>query len=217
MQPRVLVTLHHPQRVGCQVFARHKPGRVLATATLRAFGLEAANTQALALTQGVKTQADMLADGAAFVILDGARLARNVAIQKITKRTLANETNASGVLFLRIRQANLQRQATHLGLEQFAHREQRLRQLRLVQPMQKIALVFGRVQALEQLEAPIAHLCLRRIEHATVSSHATNPGVVAGGDFLRPQSQRVVQKRLELDLGITQDVRIRCASGLVLA
>ena len=57
------MALHHPQRVAFQVFARHKPRLMLAHAALatglggfkrRAFGLDAANAQSLALAQCVK-------------------------------------------------------------------------------------------------------------------------------------------------------------------
>ena len=37
------------------------------------------------------------------------------------------------------------------------------------------------------------------------------------GDFFGPQAHGVVQKRLEFDLGIAQDVRVGCESGLVFA
>ena len=40
---------------------------------------------------------------------------------------------------------------------------------------------------------------------------------MAGGDLLGPQLHRVIQKRVELDFGIAQHVRVRGAAGLVLA
>jgi hypothetical protein len=47
-----------------------------------------------------------------------------------------------------------------------------------------------------------------------VLAHA---GVVAGGDFLGAQAHRVVQKGLELDFGIAQDVGVGRAARLVFA
>ena len=90
----------------------------------------------------------------------------------------------------------------HLGLLQLADREQRARELRLVQAVQEVALVLAGVEALEQLDAR------RRSAH---------PGVVPGGDLLGAQAQRVVEKGLELDLGVAQHVGIGRAAGLVLA
>ena len=83
----------------------------------------------------------------------------DVAVQEFAKRPLANEADAGGVFLLGVGQADLQRDATHLGFEQFTHREQGVGQLRLVQPVQEVALVFGRVQALEQfMQAGVARL-----------------------------------------------------------
>ena len=87
---------------------------------------------------------------------------------------------------------------------QLAHRKQRFGELRLVQPVQKIALVFGRVQALEQL----------MLTRGLVEAH---PGVMAGGDFLGPQAHGVVQKGLELDFGVAQDVGVGRAPAAVFA
>ena len=86
---------------------------------------------------------------------------------------------------------------------QFADREQRLGQLILIQPVQEVALIFGRIEALEQF----VFLRLRVLTHA---------GVVPGGDTVCTQAQGVVQKGLELDLGIAKDVRIGRAPSLVL-
>jgi hypothetical protein len=77
------------------------------------------------------------------------------------------------------------------------------RQLRLVQAVQEVALVLGRVQALEQLEAGRGAL-----------AHAR---VVAGGDLLGAQAHGVVEEGLELDLGVAQHVGVGRAAGLVFA
>jgi hypothetical protein len=68
--------------------------------------------------------------------------------------------------------------------------------------VQKVALVFGRVQALEQVIAAISF------------AHA---GVVAGGNLFCAQAHGVVQKGLELDFGIAQHVGVGRAAGLVFA
>ena len=107
-----------------------------------ALGLDATNTQALALAQGVKAQAHMLADDAAVVALDRAWGFGNVAVEEFAKRPLANKADAGRIFLLGIGQADLVGDAPHLALVQLTHREQGLGQLRLVQTMQKVALVF---------------------------------------------------------------------------
>ncbi len=87
---------------------------------------------------------------------------------------------------------------------QLAHREHRLRQLRLVQAVQEVALVLARIQALEQLVAA----------GGLVQAHAR---VVAGGDAFRAEAHRVVEEGLELDLGVAQHVGVGRTAGAVLA
>ena len=88
------MALHDVQGVGREVFAGDKPWRVFATATSLSFGFQAANAQPLALAQGVKAQADVLANALAEFVFDRARLVGDVAIQKLTKRTLTYKTDA---------------------------------------------------------------------------------------------------------------------------
>ena len=76
----MIVALHRIQSVARHVFARHKPGGVVACAALRAFFFNAAYAQALALAQGVERQAHMLADGALIRIFNWAWRLRDVAV-----------------------------------------------------------------------------------------------------------------------------------------
>ena len=91
---------------------------------LSAFGFQAADTQTLALTQGVKRQAYMLANGLALGVLDGARLFGDVAVQKLPEGPLANEANAGRVFLFGIRELHVLGNAAHLGLVQLADGEQ---------------------------------------------------------------------------------------------
>jgi hypothetical protein len=175
---------------------------VLAAAALGLLLLHAADAQALALAQGVEGQAHMLAQPAAAVVQDGAGLVAEVAVEEVAEGPLADEADAGRVLLLGIGQLELGGDAAHLGLGQLAHREHGLGQLGLVEPVQEVALVLQRVQALEQLEAAV---------------HFAHPGVVAGGDLVGAQAHGVVQEGLELDLGVAQHVRVGRAAGLVLA
>src|SRR5262245_6885772 len=147
----MVVALHHPQRVLRHVLAGHEPRRVLAAAALSALFLDAADAQALALAQRVERQAYVPADHAALRVPDRPRLLADVAIQEVAEGPFADEADARGVLLPGVGQPDLRRDAPHLGLAQLADREQRLRQLRLVQAVQEVALVLAVVQALQEL------------------------------------------------------------------
>ena len=72
--------LHRVQGVAGEVFTRNKPRRMRATAALCAFFFYAPNAQPLALPQGVKALAHVLAYGAAFFIFNQPRLAGQVTV-----------------------------------------------------------------------------------------------------------------------------------------
>ncbi|MOA04795.1 hypothetical protein D3C78_1243660 [compost metagenome] len=146
----------------------------------------------------------MAAELAVAVVEDPARFLVDVAVEKVAERPLADEADAGRVLLLRVGQADFLGDAPHFGLVQLAHGEQRLGQLGLVQAVQEIALVLGRVQPFEQLEA----LRLQVLAHARI---------VAGRDLLGAQAHGVVEKGLELDFGVAQHVGVGRAPGLVLA
>ena len=74
------MALHDPQGVGRHVFARDKPGCMVATAALHAFFFDAAYAQALSLAQGVKTQTLVFADFSPQVGFDRARCFGDVAV-----------------------------------------------------------------------------------------------------------------------------------------
>ena len=103
--------------------------------------------------------------------------------------------------------ADLGGDAAHLRLLEFADGEERLRQLRLVQAVQEIALVLAGIAAAQELEAGAA----------VRLSNFADTGVVAGGDAVGAEAHRVVEKGLELDLGVAQHVGVGRAAGGVLA
>ena len=143
------MALNDPQGVVVQILARDKPRVVVAAAALRTFGLDATNAQALALAQGVERQAYMLPDGVAFGVFDRPGLFGDVAIQEVAERALPDEANARRVFLLGIGQPDLVCNPAHFGFMKLTHWKQRFGQLRLIQPMQKVALVLGGVQAFE--------------------------------------------------------------------
>ena len=144
----------------------------------------------------------MLADGAALARLDGAGARLQVAAQKFAKGPLADEANAGGVFLFGVGQPGFGGDAAHVAFAQIAHGKERAGKLRLREAVQKVALVFGRIGALEQLVAA----------RGGVQALA---GVVAGGNFFGAQAHGVVQKGLELDFGVAQHVRVGRAAGLI--
>src|SRR6185369_9456212 len=123
----MVVALHHPQRILRHVLARDEPRLVFAPAALCAFFLQAADAQALALAEGMEAQALMLGDHTAALVLDRPRLLRDIAVEELAERPLANEADAGGILLFRVGQSDLLGDAPHFGLAQLAHREQGLR------------------------------------------------------------------------------------------
>ena len=79
-----------------------------------------------------------------------------VLAQELPEGTLADKADAGGILLGKVRQTGLLGQLSHGGLLQVSQRKQHARQLRLGEPMQKIALVLCRVRCAEQFEAAIA-------------------------------------------------------------
>jgi len=90
-----------------------------------------------------------------------------------------------------------------LPLGDFAERKHDRRELLLGQAMQEVRLVLGAVDGLEKLD-----LAVRGAPQARV---------VARGDAVGAERQRMVEERAELDLAVAEDVRVRRAPGLVVA
>jgi hypothetical protein len=186
----VVVAAHHDQLVRRQALLRDVPRLA-----------RAAEPDAAALAYGVEGEPDVLADPAAILVDDRPGGLRQVAVQELAERPLANEADAGRILLGVVRQPRLARDAAHVRLPQLAEREERARELRLGQAMQEVALVLAGVAALEQAVAPV-----RR-----------DARVVPGGDPLGAEAHRMVEERLELDLGVAQHVRVGRAARRVLA
>ena len=91
-------------------------------------------------------------DAHAFWRDDRPGLARQVAVEEFAERALADEADAGRILLRVVRQARLGRERPHLGLFQFPEGKKHPRKLRLVQPVQEIALVLRWIEAAMQLE-----------------------------------------------------------------
>src|SRR5690606_30407955 len=111
--------------------------------------------------------------------LDVARLGRQVLLEEVAEAALADKADAGGVLLLGGRQLIFLGDGAHLGLFQFADREQGTADLLAADGVQEVALVLVRVEALEQLAAVV---------------DVAAAYVVAGGDQVGAETQRVVEE-----------------------
>ncbi|KPX61431.1 Uncharacterized protein ALO39_05535 [Pseudomonas syringae pv. lapsa] len=193
-QPGVIVTLTDNQFVVVQVLDQHVP-RIIAGI------LETADAQTLTLADGVVHQAAVTTDDFTFGGLDFAGLGGQVLTQKISEAAFANEADSGGILLLGSGQAVLFGNGAHFRFFQLANREQGAGNLLAANGVQEVALILVRVQALEQLGTSI---------------DITAAYVMACSNKVGAEHQCVVEKRLELDFAVTQDVRVRRAPGLVL-
>src|SRR2546421_2453912 len=86
-----------------------------------------ADADALALPDRVEGKADVLADRAALVVDDWPRRLRQVAVEELAERPLADEADAGRVLLCVVWQLRLQRNAPYLAFLQLADGEQHAR------------------------------------------------------------------------------------------
>ncbi len=127
----------------------------------------------------------MLPHSAAIVGADRARGGGQVTVEKLAERALADEADAGGVLLLCVGQADVGGQFSHLGLVQMTQRKQRARKLCLVEPVKEIALILGRVVALEQLELAVACARLQPglvVDDAAFAVQQPHACIVTGGN-----------------------------------
>ncbi|NBR18563.1 MAG: hypothetical protein EBT81_12095 [Gammaproteobacteria bacterium] len=113
-------------------------------------------------------------------------------------RDLTQEADALAVLALGVRQGGLGGQSAHLGLEQFADREDRLGQLILPEQGEEVGLILVRVESLEQVEGSIGVRASARI--------------VTGRDLVVTVGQGPPEEDPELHLAVADDVGIRRAA-----
>ena len=82
----MIISLGDQQHIVRQIFVHHIPWCFWVIG-------KAADAQALALAQGVKTQAHMLANGSACFVFDGAGFFGNITIQKIVEAMPKQKVN----------------------------------------------------------------------------------------------------------------------------
>src|SRR5207244_5659427 len=109
-----------------------------------------ADADAFSLPDRVEGKTDVLADRVSILIDDRAGRLRQVTIQELAKWPLADEANPGRVLLGVVRQPGFLGHAAHLRLLEIAEREHHARELRLVEPVEEVALVFCRIIASQQ-------------------------------------------------------------------
>src|ERR1700738_3655407 len=144
----MLVALHDVKRIRGHVLAGDEPG-------LAAARFAAPQADSLALAERVEREPDMFADDGAIGRLHRAGARRQITVEELAKRPLADKADARRILLLRIGQPDLLGDGTYLRLRHLAEREERFRELRLIEPVQEVRLIFRRIFRLEQLEATV--------------------------------------------------------------
>ena len=193
IERRVLAALRHDQRVVHEILVCHVP-RLLGVVTA------SADAEALALAYRVVHQAVVLPERLAVDAAHDPRLRRQVAAQEVAEAPLADEADAGAVLLGGDREGVLAGDAPHLGLGQFADREQALGQLFAGHRVQEVALVLAGIETLQQPRLAVGE------RHARV---------VPCRDARRTQRLGILDEDLELDLAVAQHVGVRRAPGAV--
>src|SRR5690606_25177379 len=127
---------------------------------------------------------------------------RQVTSQECCERALADEANPGAVLFLGHRQALFPCDRTHLPFRQIAEGKDDVLEIGAPDGVEKIALVLLGVASLEQLRCPAI---------------ALEPRVVPRREPSGAEAARVAAQDTELDLTVTEHVRIRGLAQTVLA
>jgi len=194
-KPRVIVSLADPERIGGKILLRDEP-------RLARGVVAAAHTDALALAERIEGKAHVLAHDRAVGNADRTGLGRQIAVEELAERTLADEADARGVLLLRIGKLEVVGDAADLGLADFAHGEDHAGDLLLGEAVQEVALVLAGIDAAQQLDAVV---------------RVTDAGVVPRGDEVGPHGHGMVEEGAELDLCVAENVGIGRAACAVFA
>src|SRR5262245_5168402 len=105
----MLVTLDHEQLVAAEILVGDVPRFPVAA-------FRSADAEPRALTDRVEGESDVAADDAPFERADSAGRAREVAVQELAERPLADEADPGRVLLRVRRQPRLARDGQHVGL-----------------------------------------------------------------------------------------------------
>ena len=195
VEVRVVITLPDVKDVLVDVLADHEPGLVAL--------LVPTETQAAPLTDCVVHQPHVLTDDLTVDGLHVPRLGRDVLAEEFPEvAILTDEADPDGVLLVRRGQTGLLGNLPDLRLSVVGQGEHDLVQLVVVQLTQEVGLVLVLVGGPHQVHPAIGVPLEVR--------------VVPRGHVIRPQLVGVVDKGLELDLLVADDVGVRRPPLLVL-
>src|SRR2546430_11697006 len=127
------MALHDDQLVGGDALLGDIPGLA-----------RPADADAFSLPDRIEGKTDVLADRLSILIDDRAGRLRQITIQELPERPLADEANPGRVLLGVVRQAGFLGDATHLRLLEISEPEHHPRELRLAEPAEAGALVLCR-------------------------------------------------------------------------
>ena len=161
-----------------------------------------AHTDALALAKRVEGKPYVLANYRAVRNAYRTGVRRQIAIEKFPERTFADEADACGILFPGIRKLEIVGNAAHFGFADVSYGEDHAGDLFLSETVKKVALVFARINAAQQLHAII---CM---------SHAC---IVTRSDEIGAHGHGVVKEGSKFNFGIAEDIGIRRPSCAVFA
>jgi hypothetical protein len=139
-------------------------------------------------------------DDAAVRGLDRTRRLGQIPGEEVAERSLADKADAGRVL-LRVRRDSLfAGDRAHRALRQMTDGEKRAVELALIEPVKKIGLILRSVDRLQQQDAVVGAPQLR---------------VMSCCDALGAERERVIEKGIELDLAVAQNIGVRRSAGSI--
>ena len=162
--------LTDPEGVALKVFLCNEP-------RLARGIMHAAYADAFALAKRVEGKSNVLSDYPAVRCANGPRMCWEIAVKKFPEGALADEADSGGILLGGIRQTDLRGNATNIALVEPSYREEHSGNLLLSETVQKVTLVFARINAAQEL--------------CSIFS-AANSRVVAGGNPVSPHLHGMV-------------------------
>src|SRR3989344_2129488 len=163
-------------------------------------GLRDVQCKAVALAYRILRTPRMSADNAPVTIEHVALLKRDEPRKKIAYRDITDKTQALAIRTRRVRQARTPRNGAYPRFRIPANGKERLAEIVLIQPMEKVRLVFRAVPSAAEFEASVFFNDLR---------------IVAGGYLVRTMFFRPRGKYAEFDVAVAEHVRIRCPAASV--
>ena len=136
--------LRDNERISRKVLIDNIPGFVIARRC-------SANSESLSLANGVIHEPAVFSQFDAIDSIYISRLSRDEALQEVLEFTLANETDAGTIFFIKNIEILITSNRSDFGFIEAAYREKRMRNLALIQSIEEIGLIFAIVEAAQKL------------------------------------------------------------------